>query len=139
MGSGAGYGSYILSMVAKQVTGIDRDMRSAHWSAQEFQAGNLDYIADDIVTGQIPGADLYVAFEVLEHLDNPDQLVQRLDAPLVWSIPVEVPSQWHVRTYTIDDIDGLMGHADYAQSGDGDIVPRSRAWFAPAYMLGFTQ
>jgi SAM-dependent methyltransferase len=139
LGCGTGYGSYLLSMVARNVIGVDIDMSAIHYAIQHFQADNLSFIAQDISGSHVPIGQLYTAFEVLEHVDDPGLLVQGLAAPLAWSIPVGVDNRWHKQVYSIDDIVSLMGGATHYQDAEGTIVPREMAWFEPAYVLGVTQ
>ena len=136
LGCGCGYGTYILSWWARRVVGVDIDPETALWAAQHFKSENLEYISFDITTRWLSG-EVYVAFEVLEHLDNPeDVLRQAVGSPLVWSIPVADKSIFHTRRYSVQDIEKLMGRGGWFQSADGAIVPREQAWFDPRYVLG---
>lgn len=138
LGCGTGYGSFILSLVAREVIGIELDMGSLYYAEQHFQADNLRFSGYDLNDRPLPHADIYTAFEVLEHLDNPDALVRSLQAPLVWSIPVNNDSRFHKHIYSEHDIIGLMGAAEWYQSSTGQVMPRYIApeWFEHTYILG---
>lgn len=136
LGSGAGYGAYMLSWGAKEVLGVDIDPAAIEYAEERFQAHNLEYMALDI-TERIPQADVYVAFEVLEHLDDPAALLARLDDPLVWSIPIDNPNPPHKRAYSRAEIEALMaGSAIWYQLADGLIVRSIPSGAAAEYVLG---
>ena len=135
LGCGSGYGSHILSLVAREVVGADKHLDSLAYAGEKFIADNLHYTVCDIQHDALPLGDAYVAFEVLEHLDNPDSLIQQV-SPLVWSIPISNKNQWHKQVLSLDDIESLMGEVAWLQSGDGQIAPRATAQFEPVYALG---
>lgn len=141
LGCGAGYGAYILSMCALSVFGVDLNPEAIHYAGARFDAPNLTFGRHNLDDGPPEGhPSIYVAFEVLEHLTAPRALIEELDAPLVWSIPVNVPNQWHKKVYSVDAIIKMMGNsAIYYQSNVGDIVHHSRADFDPAYVLGIRE
>ena len=137
LGCGTGYGAYILSMVADSVLGVDVNSDAVNYADMHFVAPNLEYKRHNLMDGPPEGqASLYVAFEVLEHLADPMLLADDLGAPLVWSIPVNVPNRWHIRTYSAKDIVNMMGGAIYYQSKAGEIAHNSNAYFEPTYVLG---
>lgn len=137
LGCGAGYGSYILSMVAESVTGYDVDSQTIAWADMHFYAPNLEYAVHNLLDGPPPGVvSQYVAFEVLEHLADPVALLDKLHAPLVWSIPVRVPNRWHKRVYDVQEIIDMMGGSIWYQSKAGDISRPEHAYDEPAYVLG---
>lgn len=67
---GHGYGSYILSLKAKQVTGADLNEESLEVARKTFQNPNLDYIKQNVL--ELPQAkvkyDAIIAFEIIEHI-----------------------------------------------------------------------
>ena len=140
LGCGTGYGSFMLSWVADMVLGVDVNREAIQYADMRFAAGNLDFAVHNLLKGPPPEkVSLYVAFEVLEHLAAPRDLVNALDAPLVWSIPVKAPNKWHARTYTIDEAVKLMGGSIYYQSRVGEIAHHTKAYFDPAYVLGMRE
>lgn len=137
LGCGTGYGSYLLSMVADSVTGFDINREALEWADLRFYAPNLEYVHHDLLNGPPPGVvSYYVAFEVLEHLDDPRALIDQLHAPLVWSIPVNCPNQFHRRVYTVDQIIEMMGGSIWFQNQAGDITRPEHAYSEPTYVLG---
>ncbi len=138
LGSGTGYGSFMMSWVADEVTGVEIDKEAVTFARQVFRAGNLAFEQQDIINSVYP-ADIYVAFEVLEHLNHPEIILERYK-PLLWSIPVSAPSKFHRHAYTVDEIDVLTGNSGgWYQGRYGLIVEREVAWFEPFYVLGVSR
>jgi len=137
LGCGTGYGSYMASWGARHVTAVDISEDAIHMAVETFTAHNLFFCRGDI-TKEVPHGDLYLAFEILEHLPDPRQLLSLLDGkPLIWSMPVGDDSRFHTRPYAVDEIKELLpGSIFYYQSGDGLIAPSNNAWFKPAFILG---
>lgn len=135
LGCGCGYGTFMLSWVAKCATGVDIDDKTITSAMHSFEAPNLSFLTADI-TQNIPHGDAYVAFEVLEHLDKPRQLIDSLNAPLLWSMPVCDGSEFHKKPYTLNEIDDLVGPIGWVQGVDGQITHVDHIWFAPVYVLG---
>lgn len=132
---GSGYGAFMLSFVANMVTGVDSSHQAIAYAETRFSASNLFWGVLDM-TQRLLAADVYVAFECLEHIDNPAELVAKIDKPLVWSMPVNDGSKFHKRPYTAKQIEDMIGGNIFYQGEDGLIVPRDRAWFAPKYLCG---
>ncbi len=137
LGCGTGYGSFMLSWAADSVLGVDVDQDAVKFAALHFGVKNATFMTADIIKDYVPEADVYVAFEVLEHLDDALFVVRRF-RPLVWSIPINSVNQWHKKAYNLDEIDAMMGRAQWVQSQQGSIVERDRAYFSPVYALGVT-
>lgn len=136
LGCGCGYGTYLLSMIARGARGLDVDENAIAFARHKFYTPTLTYRCQDVMNDKLPSAEMYVALEVLEHLDDPAALLSRLNAPLVWSLPVNDNSQFHKRLYSLTDIEDLMGPVQWAQDGGGTIVPIETAWFNPTCALG---
>ena len=136
LGCGTGYGSFMLSWAAKSVLGVDISKEAIEYAKARFDDDSLCFRASDI-SKVFLSADVYVAFEVLEHLDFPQRIVERFK-PLVWSIPVNDANVFHRRAYSVSEIDVLMGISEWFQDKEGLIVRREVAWFDPVYVLGVT-
>jgi SAM-dependent methyltransferase len=142
IGCGAGYGSFMISWIAKQVIGVDRSAEAIQAARDSFSAApNLGFIAMDLESATrgalLHTADVYVAFEVLEHLNDPLRVVR--DAlPLVWSMPVNDASAYRVRPYTVLGIESMLPGPKWAMNPNGDIEPLSQA-ICPTYVLGYTE
>lgn len=137
LGCGAGYGSFLLSWGALVVLGVDMSAEALRFAETWFEAPNLLYRVLDVSQESVPAADVYVAFEILEHLDDPIHLLESLRGTLLWSLPVNDGSQFHKRAYNLTEIVALVpGSAIWYQARDGTIVPRDRAWFTPVNVVG---
>lgn len=77
LGSGSGYGSYSLSKVAGGVSAIDLSEEAVAHASSHYMEPNLDYRIGDVT--RLPfedgSFDAAVSFEVIEHLDEPEDLV----------------------------------------------------------------
>ena len=118
---GAGYGADCLARTASSVTAIDLSPEAAAAALAAYPAENIAFLAAD--ARRLPFAnesfDLIVAFEVIEHLDNPHELLaeaRRLLAPggqLVVSTPNKLyyaetrklsgPNPFHVRELEFEE------------------------------------
>jgi SAM-dependent methyltransferase len=77
MGCGAGYGAHSLAKVACSVLGVDLSVEAVAHAAERYQASNLHYEVGDV--GNLPYEDesfeAAVSFEVIEHLERPEELL----------------------------------------------------------------
>ncbi|MCX6596550.1 MAG: methyltransferase domain-containing protein [Acidobacteria bacterium] len=86
LGCGSGYGSDELAHTATSVTALDIDPEAIAYAQHHFQRDNLSYLSascEDVPLAD-GSADLVIAFELIEHLQQPDRLLaeaKRLLAP----------------------------------------------------------
>lgn len=133
---GTGYGSFLLSWVAKSMKAVDLDPASINYALDHFKARNLEYGQDDITKG-LPYGEVYTAFECLEHLDNPQETLSLISGTLIYSIPVDDGSKFHKRAYSVEEIRETFGGELYYQDVAGLIVPADEyVWFPPKYVIG---
>ena len=78
MGCGAGYGSHSLSRLARSVRGVDLSEEAIAHAERNYEAQNLSYGVGDVT--RLPYEDgsfeTAVSFEVIEHLERPEDLVE---------------------------------------------------------------
>jgi SAM-dependent methyltransferase len=138
LGCGAGYGTFMLSWLARIIAGWDISQEAIDFANKYFKSDNLFFHVADITNppyGYAP-ADVYVCFECLEHIDNPKRVMELAketaelngkEAVFLGSMPVNDPGQFHKRAYSKQDIINLVnsvGTAEfYYQGEDGDITP----------------
>lgn len=136
LGCGTGYGSFLLSFLAREVTGIDNDPESIAFARERFPG--VRFLVQDLdLAGGLPGADVYVAFEFLEHIRYPKALVERLPNGLLWSVPISNPTEFHRHVYSVSEAEALVpGSKIWYQAPVGIIVPKSCARFKPQWVLG---
>lgn len=77
MGCGAGYGTHSLSRLASNILGVDLSGEAVTHAANRYQKPNLRYEGGDVTSlpfeeGSFEAA---ISFEVIEHLENPEDLV----------------------------------------------------------------
>jgi O-antigen biosynthesis protein len=124
LGSGEGFGAALLAPVARAVTGIDIDEQTvaharANYAGVDFCVGS----ATDLSAFADGAVDVVVAFEVIEHVAEQEQVlaeVARVLAPggvLVMSTPErraysddrDFENPYHVRELTQDEFTALLG------------------------------
>lgn len=112
-GCGIGYGSYMVSQKAKTVTGFDISKDALKWAAfYAERTSNLSYL------NNIPEKDFdcIVCFECIEHVTNPEELLQWIashtrDLALL-STPIANPGQltsvFHTQEFTQQEFFDLL-------------------------------
>lgn len=129
LGCGTGYGSAILAETAAFVHGSDRSGDAIAWASERYRASNLRFAVADCSAVPLDNrtAGLVVAFELIEHLSNPDSMLteaRRILSPeglFCVSTPNAAyydasrgdtgPNPFHVREYSLEEFRGLlMGH-----------------------------
>jgi trans-aconitate methyltransferase len=99
------------------VIGLDDSVETIDFAKEHYKRRNNSFLLRDLARFVPPfPCDMVVAFEVLEHLEDPtyflDALEQLQPAQLYLSVPhVSVDldmSDWHYRHYTAGDIKSIM-------------------------------
>lgn len=107
---GTGYGSMIMEECGYDVYGVDIDKgainqacRINSCNAATFKEGSLDE-PEKVFPGK--KFDAVVSFETIEHLKNPDRFLEWTKTKaglLIFSLPIEQPSEFHLQVYTPDE------------------------------------
>lgn len=108
-GCGAGLGTYLYSLVAKKVIAVDRSQDALDYAKRFNFENKIEYRRVDLEKDELPEeGDIAVALEVIEHLNDPDNFLERIkQKEMVWSIPLNSKgiSEWHIQDYrTLKDI-----------------------------------
>ena len=104
VGCGVGYGSYMLSWVARSVTAFDVDPSAIAMARERY--ADVDYRLADVTSAGIPDADVAVCFEVLEHVSDPRAVLRAViaAAPVsVFSFPNPLLAGSHLNPHHVSD------------------------------------
>ncbi|MDO9708727.1 methyltransferase domain-containing protein [Paracraurococcus lichenis] len=124
MAAGEGYGTALLSQVARSVIGVEIDAATVGAAGREFGRGNLRYLCADARSLPLPDAcvDVVVSFETLEHFDRQDHFLDECRRVLrpgglliistpdkaVYSAPGAPPNPFHVRELDRPEFEELL-------------------------------
>jgi GT2 family glycosyltransferase/SAM-dependent methyltransferase len=125
LGSGEGFGAALLAGSAARVLGIDVDDRTVEHSGRTYQSANLEFRRGDarsLVDVGDGEFDLVVAFELIEHLEEQQEVlgeiarVLRPGGILIMSTPDRPtydrgrpePNPYHKRELTRDELVALL-------------------------------
>lgn len=113
---GAGYGTQILSYVAKSAWGMDRSAECIEYAEKKYSTPRTLFTQGDVLNGFATNFfDVVVSFETIEHLDLPGKFLHNVYDALVpgglfiASAPENSGSTWHVCDYTREQLGGLLG------------------------------
>lgn len=123
VGCGVGYGSYMLSWVADSVTAFDVD-EEAIATARATYPG-VDYRLADVTTGEIPGGDVAVCFEVLEHVSDPWAVLRAVIAAsptALFSFPNPLLAGSHMNPHHLNDWPLPTFRAELRRAGAGSVT-----------------
>jgi len=114
---GSGYGMSLISTIAKNVKGIDIDKRTIEWAKiNNYFYSPVKFKISNIEKEKIDGKfDCVVSFETIEHLKNPEFLLNSIKSSLndygslVFSIPInEHSNKFHKRNYNWESVEDLI-------------------------------
>ena len=128
-GCGTGYGSKILADGgAASVRGLDLDPRNIRYAKQHYLAPGLSFTVGDCHDLQLPSEslDLVVSSNVLEHLQDPERFLDRIEVSLTrkgqvllvmppitneWCLAENESISFHVSNLTVEEwIDLFVNH-----------------------------
>lgn len=149
LGCGVGYGASMLAQDDEdvRVAAFDLDLASLVFAKRHWRGGDhcpVSYYHDDLETGApVKEAAIAIAFEIVEHLNDPRPMLQDLKcANLLISVPNEHALPWspqiahHRRHYTADQLADLLEECGWrivqwaSQAGpESEVVPaHSSTW-----------
>ncbi len=104
LGCGEGYGTQLISLFASRVEGWDISPRSIKIAKMHKYHSSADFEEMDLeITGYLAKeVSVILAFEVLEHIKNPEEICQlvRPGQTLIFSVPHSYPHRLHKQVYT---------------------------------------
>lgn len=117
-GCGSGYGSKILSAVAKKVVGVDSCEEAIEYAKGRYQNPNIEFVHEDIMCiGNDEKFDVITCFEFIEHVNDPKGFIDMANGLLneggliLLSVPMfDEPgrNKYHKTCFILDDIYGLF-------------------------------
>ncbi len=131
-GCGTGHGLQIISHFAKSVIGWDispHDTKIAGKLQYACPSQILLVDAEGAPDFTLPGTDVSLAFEFLEHIKDPKTFVGRVkNTTLICSVPHDYPHELHLTMYrSLDDFKALLSphytNIKYFFWKDGNIEP----------------
>lgn len=126
---GTGYGMFLLSSIAKKVTGIDISKEALDYASNIRYFCPVEFIKLDLNKDRISGKyDYIVSFETIEHLEKPEFFMNQINDLLTdcgvfhFSIPVgNYNDPIHKQTYnTVPDVLDFVNEFYF----DGDFIGR---------------
>jgi 2-polyprenyl-3-methyl-5-hydroxy-6-metoxy-1,4-benzoquinol methylase len=126
MACGEGYGSAVLGEVASAVVGVDANPEAHDHARLRYTTNNVRFVRDLVETFDEP-ADAVVFLQTIEHVQNPDEILERFKALVSGSgSPVVIVSTpnvltlapegaeksenpWHVKEYRPEEFRALCG------------------------------
>ena len=132
---GIGYGSVILAEAGIKVRAIDIDAEAIAYAKEHYSHPLITYQCSDLVKAGPYLSDTTIAFEIIEHIENPLPFLEQVQGRLLASVPNETVFPWknyayHFRHYTQNEFEDLLGDAGftveswYGQEGpESDVYP----------------
>jgi SAM-dependent methyltransferase len=77
-GCGTGYGSHLISQLAKKVIGVDVHKEVVQVAKDQWQEDNIDYRVLDLGKDELPDVDAAISIEVPEHINGLEHFVEQL-------------------------------------------------------------
>lgn len=127
LGSGEGYGSALMSTVARSVDGIDIDPDAVRHANTKYGSTSVQFARGDITTPLEHGDpfDLVVCFEAIEHVAEPERVVAAARAALadhgifvvstpnkkLYSDERSFHNEFHEHELTLDEFETLLTSA----------------------------
>jgi len=121
---GEGYGSFLMSKYAKNVTGIDIDEDTIINANSKYKNNNLSYLQGDVskIPLQSSTIDVVVSFETIEHTTMHNEMMQEIkrvlkpDGLLIMSSPDKknysdkrgFNNQFHVKELYLEEFENLI-------------------------------
>ncbi len=128
--SGVGYGSWLLANAGWHVRAIEVDREAVSYAKQHYPHKNV-YHQQLELNAAVLSTDPVVAFEIIEHIEDPLPFLKNCGKLLIASVPNETVLpyrnyKFHYRHYTKDEFEALLDDAGYdVESWYGQDGPES--------------
>lgn len=129
IGCGIGYGSQILANAGNKVIGVDREVEAIDYAEKHYAHETARFHCRDVALPgsleDLGGFDVAVAFEIVEHLEDPRPMLKaarEVASVLLVSVPNEAGFPWrghkfHHRHYTKDELSALLLECGWEATG----------------------
>jgi ubiquinone/menaquinone biosynthesis C-methylase UbiE len=119
--SGSGYGTKLLSEVAKKVYGVDVSEESVEYAKENYNSKNIEYLVGDAEKIPLPdgSVDLVVTFETVEHVNNYMKFIDEIhrvlkkDGLAIISTPNDEEfaegNHFHLHEFKYKELTSLLG------------------------------
>lgn len=114
-GAGIGYGSVIMAQAGAQVIAIDISDEAHAYGEKHWKHERVKRVTHDLMRPIQIEADAAVAFEIIEHLQDPREFLRSIKATTLYaSVPNEIVTPWrpyilhHHRHYTPEELAELL-------------------------------
>lgn len=120
IGSGSGYGAFMLSKKAKNVTAIDNNHETIQKAKTLYKASNLTFIENGIESFSTQKKfDVIVSLQFIEHVYDPEMVIAKMQAllaingTLILSTPNKltqsyVENPYHIKEFTSEELSSLL-------------------------------
>lgn len=125
---GTGYGTEMLSWVAKSAVGVDIS-EEAIWKANsqylmKYRADGNEFVCSDLQTYKHKPFDTIVCFETIEHIEDLDKAQENLanllkpGGQIVYSVPLyeNYHNEYHKHKFTVETGEALFPTFEHASS-----------------------
>ena len=127
LGCGCGYGSYMLSQIARFVISIDDSKEAIEYAKIHWKRNNIEYFCKNAlhcreVMSKSIRPDIIVAFEIIEHIKDTDKLFELIGQlakeKIIFSVPSKkIPvkrSKWHWRHFDKEEISVYLDNIGFS-------------------------
>jgi SAM-dependent methyltransferase len=133
LGCGIGYGTVILSSLAREVVGVDVSPDAIEAAKRLYPA--VDYRVIDLISGDLPPGDVGVCFEVLEHLPRPERALERFFETyprMLISFPNPIGSGSHINPHHMVDWPLVTLKRKLREAGARKLTVYRQGYYSPA-------
>jgi len=114
---GVGYGSWILANSGRFVRAIEKNHEAITYAKKYYGHSNIYHQCIDLTEADF-SVDPVVAFEIIEHIENPLTFLKKCTGLLLASVPNETifpykNHRFHYRHYTKSEFESLLNEAGY--------------------------
>ena len=108
---GTGYGSFLMSLVAKNVCGVDISGEAIDFARDNFERNHIVFLKKDILDFNSKPQDIIISFETVEHIKDLEALEKKFSTllkdggKLIYSVPLyeNYDNPYHVHKFTINE------------------------------------